>query len=112
MSNLGERIKIVRIQKKMSQADLANAAGVHQKNISKYEGGGVVPSALILKEMARALSVTADYLLGSDQDDVIKDTELLKHFKDIDKMPEELKSALITVIEAFVRDSKTKAAYS
>ncbi len=112
MSNLGERIKIVRIQKKMSQADLANAAGVHQKNISKYEGGGVVPSALILKEMARALGVTADYLLGSDQDDVIKDTELLKHFKDIDKMPEELKSALITVIEAFVRDSKTKAAYS
>ena len=112
MSNLGERIKIVRIQKKMSQADLANAAGVHQKNISKYEGGGVVPSALILTEMARALGVTADYLLGSDQDDVIKDTELLKHFKDIDKMPEELKSALITVIEAFVRDSKTKAAYS
>ena len=112
MSNLGERIKIVRIQKKMSQADLANAAGVHQKNISKYEGGGVVPSALILNEMARALGVTADYLLGSDQDDVIKDTELLKHFKDIDKMPEELKSALITVIEAFVRDSKTKAAYS
>ena len=91
---------------------VANAAGVHQKNISKYEGGGVVPSALILKEMARALGVTADYLLGSDQDDVIKDTELLKHFKDIDKMPEELKSALITVIEAFVRDSKTKAAYS
>jgi len=112
MSNLGERIKIARIQKKMSQADLANAANVHQKNISKYEGGGVVPSALILKEMAKALGVTADYLLGSDQDDVIKDTELLRHFKDIDKMPEELKSALITVIEAFVRDAKTKQAYS
>ena len=112
MSNLGERIKIVRMQKKMSQADLASAANVHQKNISKYEGGGVVPSALILKEMARALGVSADYLLGGDQDDIIKDTELMKHFKDIDKMPDDLKSALITVIEAFVRDAKTKQAYS
>jgi transcriptional regulator with XRE-family HTH domain len=77
--------------KKMSQADLAKAANVHQKNISKYENDGVVPSALILKEIAKALGVSADYLLGSEKDDVIKDTTLLRFFKEIDKMPDDLK---------------------
>jgi len=71
---LGEKIKLVRMQKKMSQSDLAKAADVHQKNISKYENDGVVPSALILKEIAKALGVTADFLLGSDLDDIIKVT--------------------------------------
>ena len=107
MSNLGERIKIVRIQKKMSQADLANAAGVHQKNISKYEGGGVVPSALILKEMARALGVTADYLLGSDQDDLLKDPNsfdrsLYEKIALVDGLTKEQKDSIFTFIDLAV----------
>ena len=107
---LGENIKIVRMQKKMSQADLAKAANVHQKNISKYENDGVVPSALILKEIAKALGVSADYLLGSEKDDVIKDTTLLRFFKEIDKMPDDLKNALLKVVEAYVQNYRAKQA--
>ena len=66
----------------------------------------------ILLEIARALGVTADYLLGNEQDgNVIKDTDLLKYFKEVDKMPEELKGALMTVIEAYVQNFKAKQAY-
>lgn len=53
------------MQKKMSQADLAKIAYIHQNNISKYENGGVVPSALVLKEIAKTLGISANYLLGS-----------------------------------------------
>ena len=100
------------VERCCNQADLAKAANVHQKNISKYENDGVVPSALILKEIAKALSVSADYLLGSEKDDVIKDTTLLKFFKEIDNMPDELKNALLKVIEAYVQNYRAKQAFS
>ena len=108
---LGEQIKIVRIQKKMSQSDLAKAAEIHQKNISKYENEGVVPSAVILKKIADAMEVSADYLLGGEGNESIKDIALLKLFKEIDKMPEDAKTALMEVAGAYVRDFKAKQAY-
>lgn len=97
----------------MSQSDLAKIAEVHQKNISKYENDGVIPSAIVLKEIAKALGVTTDYLLGNELDgDIIKDTALLKHFKEVDKMPDDLKGALLKVIEAYVQNFKAKQAYA
>ena len=109
--NLGERIKISRQQKKMSQQDLGNSAETHQKNISKYEQNTVVPSAVTLKKIADALEVTTDYLLGGDNDNVIKDTQLLAYFKAIDAMPDDIKGSLLKVIDAYVRDYRTQQAY-
>ena len=99
----------------MSQIELAKAAGVHQKNISKYENDGVIPSAIVLKGIAVALGVTTDYLLGDVEEDHIKDTVftvLLKYFKEIDNMPDDLKNAMLTVIEAYVQNFRAKQAYA
>lgn len=108
---LGERIKLIRQQKKLSQQELGEKAGIHQKNISKYEKDDVAPSALTLKAIADILEVTTDYLLGNDAA-VIKDTALLKQFKDIDNMPDKEKNSIMSVINAFIRDFKTQQAYS
>lgn len=100
------------MQKKMSQLELSKMAGIHQKNISKYENDGVIPSAITLKDIATALEVTTDYLLGSDaKNQAIKDTNLFNYFKEVDSMPEELKGALVTVIQAYVQNFKAKQAY-
>lgn len=109
--DLGERIKISRQKKKMSQQDLGNSAETHQKNISKYEQNMVVPSAITLKKIADALEVTTDYLLGGDNDNVVKDTQLLAYFKAIDAMPDGIKDSLLKVIDAYIRDYKTQLAY-
>lgn len=109
---LGEHIKIARLQKKMSQQELGKAADIHQKNISKYESDEVVPSALTLKAIADVLQVSTDYLLGSKEPTAIKDTALLKLLKDMDNLNEPEKNSLMTVISGFLRDCKTKKAYS
>ena len=101
---LGERIKIVRIQKKINQHELAAIAKVHQKNISKYESNGVIPSALTLKNIANALGVSTDYLLGNKSDNDIKDNILFKYFMEIDKMPDDSKKALMVVMEAYIKN--------
>lgn len=109
---LGEKIKIYRLKKKFSQQDLGNLVETHQKNISKYEQDAVIPSATTLKKIADALEVSTDFLLGGDNDNVIKDITLLKYFKEIDNMPDDNKQALLKVIDAYVRDYKTQKAYS
>lgn len=108
---LGEKIKIVRSKKKISQQDLGNLAKTHQKNISKYEQDLVVPSAITLKAIADALDVTTDYLLGNEEN-TIKDTELLRQFKEVDNLPDHLKNSLLEVIKAFTRDFKNRQSYS
>ena len=65
---VGEKIRMSRNKKKMSQQELSLKAGTHQKNISKYEKDLVVPSAITLKAIADTLEVTTDFLLGSDSE--------------------------------------------
>jgi transcriptional regulator with XRE-family HTH domain len=108
---LGEKIKIARLRKKMSQKDLGELADVHQKNISKYEQNLVIPSAVALKKIADVLEVTTDYLLG-DERGIIQDVALLNQFQVVDTMPENDKSALMRVIDAYIRDFRTRKAYS
>ena len=109
---LGEKIKLARAKKKMSQQELGKLADTHQKNISKYEQDLVVPSALTLKSIADTLEVTTDYLLGNGQQEVIQDIALLRLFRTIDTMPDDNKTALVKVIEAYIRDFKTMTAYA
>jgi transcriptional regulator with XRE-family HTH domain len=108
---IGEKIKLVRAKKKISQQDLGDLAKTHQKNISKYEQDLVVPSAITLKAIADALNVTTDYLLGNEEN-IIKDTELLKQFKEVDNLPDKLKHSILDVIKAFTRDFRSQQAYS
>ena len=45
---LGERIRVARLIKKMSKEDLAKAVGVSVKSICRYESGISAPNADIL----------------------------------------------------------------
>lgn len=61
---LGRRIFSAREATGCRQEDLATAIGVATMTISRYERGSMVPSALVLGQIAEALGVTADWLLG------------------------------------------------
>ena len=103
---------MTRMQRKLSQTELAKAANIHQKNISKYENDGVIPSAITLKAIADVLNVSTDYLLGSERADAIQDKELLDFLREVDKMHEEMRRAITVVLDACVRDARTRAAYA
>ena len=59
-----ERIKELRIQKNMSQMDLAVATGISQSAIAKWELGKTEPTATAILTLARFFGETTDYLLG------------------------------------------------
>lgn len=62
--SLGKRVKMARIERGMSQQQLASAATLRQSHLSMIENDHHDPSATIVRNLARALEVTAGYLLG------------------------------------------------
>ena len=58
------RIKELRIQKNMSQMDLAKATGISQSAIAKWELGKTEPTASAIILLAEFFGETTDYLLG------------------------------------------------
>jgi repressor LexA len=62
--NVGEKIKILRQQKGISQARLAKDLNVAQQTISHYETGRVEPSLEMLKTLADYFGVSLDYFFS------------------------------------------------
>lgn len=61
----GETLKRLRIERGLSQEELANIIGVAKSTISMYELGSRIPKAdATLKKLAQYFNVTIDYILG------------------------------------------------
>jgi putative transcriptional regulator len=57
-------MKVQRALRDLTQADLADLAGVTRKSINAIETGHMVPSALLALKLARALGVTVEELFS------------------------------------------------
>ena len=64
METFIERLKELRIEKKLSQAQLAKETGLTQADIASLEVGKRVPRALAIIALANYFNVSSDYLLG------------------------------------------------
>lgn len=62
---LGNRIKELRKQNNLTQAELGNKLGVIKQTISSWENGISSPSNETLTSIAAIFGVTTDYLLGN-----------------------------------------------
>ena len=59
-----ERLKTLRIEKKMSQPELAKLVGVSKGMISFWENGINEPTISNLVKLCQIFEVSSDYLLG------------------------------------------------
>lgn len=81
---VGARIKIARLERKLSREQVARRLGVRQQTIEKYEKGSVEISVKRLSQLSNVLNVGISYLLIDGVDDlafqyfVRKQTEINK----------------------------------
>ena len=68
---IGEKLKALREQKRMSQGDIEHRTGLLRCYISRVENGHTVPSVDTLEKIARALEVPM-YRLFTDDEHVKK----------------------------------------
>lgn len=64
----GERLKELRIERKVSQMELAKITGVSQSAIAKWELGRSDPGATALIKLAKYFGESVDYLLGVENE--------------------------------------------
>lgn len=62
--NFGNRLKTLRIKKKLTQQQLADLLGLTKSVISAYENGLRYPAYDVLIKIARIFKVSTDFLLG------------------------------------------------
>ena len=63
---LGSKLRELRLNKNMSQQQLANLSGIDRTTIGKYELKGVSPSYEVLIRICHALDITPKYLISTD----------------------------------------------
>src|SRR3954463_15457048 len=69
-AHFGEIFRRLRQEAGLSQAGLASAAGVHARQINRYESGDQQPALGVAHRLAQALGVTLDELAGVPSDRV------------------------------------------
>ncbi|SHK25044.1 Transcriptional regulator, contains XRE-family HTH domain [Selenomonas ruminantium] len=72
MSVTGQRLRLLREERKWSQEAVAQKLGISRTAYNKYESGVIQPVRKI-KELAAIFGVSADYILGSASDNVEAD---------------------------------------
>ena len=91
---VADRIKAIREQKGLTQADLAKQLGITRSSVNAWEQGISVPSTQYIVELAGLFRVSADYLLGIDatatvnvsglfEDDIYVVQQLVDHLRQL-----------------------------
>ena len=104
------RLKQLRKKKELSQADLAEAIGVHFTQISRYERGETKPNAEAMTKMAKALDTTVDFLMNGTSDDIAieagLDKEIIYRFKQLQGLSVDDKKTVLSFLDAFIAKGK------
>jgi transcriptional regulator with XRE-family HTH domain len=104
--NLGETIRNLRIQKKLSQDELGAALGINGRNVSRYENNHVRPRPKMLIKMATALGVSVEELRRADMPVDIDDPELQDYISQIPSLEPEDRLVVKRFLKAIVTSKR------
>jgi len=107
-----KRLKILRTEKKWSQAELAEKIGIGTHVISRYENGKIMPAAEKIMRIAEIFDVSCDYLLfenATRKSFRLDNPELSKRMIDIVSLNDEDRGSLFHMLDALLAKEKLKA---
>ena len=91
MNDFGERLKDLRIQKDMTQEDVASKLFVTKQAVSRWENGNCLPDVATLGKLAEIFDVNIDYLLtGNDNVKIEKEIEIVEKEKIVEVEKEKI----------------------
>ena len=108
--SFGKRLLEARKRKGVSQEDLAKDLGTKGPVIGRYERDEMKPSIEVAAKMAELLDVSLDYLVGKT--DVLIDGKVMNRIIEIQKLSADEQKTVFSLLDAFLRDTKTRKAYT
>ena len=86
---LGNKIREIRLAKKISQVELAKILDVTKQSVSNWENENIQPSIEMLSKIADVFNVSTDFLLSRDN----------RRFLDVTGVSEEIIQNLQSIID-------------
>lgn len=83
MFDFGERLKILREKRGLSQAELSKRINKSKSVISGYENNIKIPPLDVLTSLATLYNVSLDYICGIDKKEMVSIDDLTKNQKDL-----------------------------
>lgn len=105
--DFGTRLAMLRKQRTMTQQTLADAVGCHVTMIRRYESNETQPTLEVIRNMARALSVSADSLVF-EQDERGPSEELLLQFEAVSQLLPAEQAVVKDVLESLIIKYQTR----
>ena len=106
--DFGNKIALLRKDKKLSREELGKAVGTSGAIIGRYERNEITPSVEVAAKIAGALEVSLDYLVGSAAA-VVKDKKMLKRIEEIEGLPQEDKNGVLYALDNLLKAAKLKS---
>jgi len=109
MTDFHQRLRLLRSDRKLTQARVAELLGVSPRVYTRWEKGDAVPLFATVVKIADILNVTLDELAGRQEltpgEARIKNPELHRLYKKVDLLPDEDQKALLVVLDSLVKRS-------
>jgi transcriptional regulator with XRE-family HTH domain len=99
--DFAQRLVALRKQRSLTQQALADRVGIHVSNVRRYEAGTSQPTLDVLRNLALALSTSADSLLF-DHDERGPDDDLRLAFEATRTLDQDEKNTLKALLEGFL----------
>lgn len=95
------RLAALRKERGLTQQALADMAGVHLSQMKRYEGGTSQPALDVLRNIAIALSVSADVLLF-DSDERGPDEDFRLRFEALNRLDQDERAVVKELIDGML----------
>ncbi len=97
-ADFASRLRKTRDARELSQSELAREAGMQPSAIAHFEAGRRKPSFDNVRALARALKVSADFLLGAES--------ATTAFRDEDKLSTKDRNFIQNIIDTMIKDKQ------
>jgi transcriptional regulator with XRE-family HTH domain len=101
LMDFAQRLVALRKQRNLTQAALSERVGIHVSNIRRYEAGNSQPTLDVLRNLALALSTSADSLLF-DENERGPDDDLRLAFEATRALDPDERDTLKALLEGFL----------
>jgi transcriptional regulator with XRE-family HTH domain len=103
---IGERLRALRLERRMTQVEFAKMLGTHQASLSQIELGIRGVSLQQVVKLARVLRVSPDRLLGISKNNghqaPARNERLMRRVRRIEHLRPEQQKAVIKILDGFL----------
>lgn len=107
-TDFGNRLKTVREEKGIRREDIANKIGTSAAIIGRYERNERTPSIDIAKNIAEALEVSLDYLVG-ETTVLLKDKKMMYRLEVLQKVTPAYKDRILYMLDVMLKDAQNNS---